>query len=559
MVASTPVRYRYRPALPRRSPLQLPQGAAQAVPTAVASHPSLFAILIVAAMPTAPFSCRSTCTLALSLVASLLFSILGDPLLKGQSPAKVVPEKKDAEGGFALVELIDEHLNKVCSTDEDIKTVERTASIEGTSSYGPFSGTCRLVVDLVHERGFQSIEIAGYTRTLGWENDHRWSIDSINGEADLPVHETLLVQLLSLPTILGQFKHAGGKEDKGAFFLRRVSHFNQASSETDIGIEILPGVEHWGGSQFEIDAKTKYLTKAQIFAPSNNNQPTFAKLEFSDFKKTGGFVIAHHAEVTIPHQGLTMRLRFVQTEWNPSIDESIFNKNKSQNRKNEPKPALSSPSESIAPMTAPISSATVLSFIHGFDGDGDLRISRSEADEDLILVFDQYDLDQDQFLDKSETQLILAFVVKNRDFADTEEAATLARKLIKKLDQNNNGRIDFSEATEPIQAQFRVVDLDGNGSLDLNEAREAAAVIKNKSRQSPPGTNDSPSGKISAAQIIKYMDHDQNGTIGLSEANAELKPNFACIDKNQDGEIDLNEAEVLAEYANREGVNQHPK
>jgi len=49
---------------------------------------------------------------------------------------------------------------------------------------------------------------------------------------------------------------------------------------------------------------------------------------------------------------------------------------------------------------------------------------------------------------------------------------------------------------------------------------------------------------------MEFLDANGDGKITEDEANAELKPFFAQVDTNGDGGIDLQEAAIIAQYAN---------
>ena len=60
------------------------------------------------------------------------------------------------------------------------------------------------------------------------------------------------------------------------------------------------------------------------------------------------------------------------------------------------------------------------------------------------------------------------------------------------------------------------------------------------------------SGPATAQQIIAYMDTNSDGKISRDEASAELKAHFDQIDTNNDGAIDVKEAQVMADFVNRQ-------
>ena len=63
-------------------------------------------------------------------------------------------------------------------------------------------------------------------------------------------------------------------------------------------------------------------------------------------------------------------------------------------------------------------------------------------------------------------------------------------------------------------------------------------------------------GKMTAEQMMTFMDSNGDGRITRDEAPAELKAGFDFFDQNKDGGIDINEAQILADNANNQGAEQ---
>ena len=118
------------------------------------------------------------------------------------------------------------------------------------------------------------------------------------------------------------------------------------------------------------------------------------------------------------------------------------------------------------------------------------------------------------------------------------------------MEKNGDGKISKDEASEDVKLFFGDIDTNGDGSIDSKEAQvmvEYANGQQSGSVESVPTT-----GKLTAEQIISYLDKNGDGKISKEEASDELKPHFAAIDVNGDGAIDSKEAEVMADYANEE-------
>jgi len=63
-------------------------------------------------------------------------------------------------------------------------------------------------------------------------------------------------------------------------------------------------------------------------------------------------------------------------------------------------------------------------------------------------------------------------------------------------------------------------------------------------------------GKMTAEQMMTFMDSNGDGRITRDEAPAELKAGFDFFDQNKDGGIDINEAQIMADYDNNQAAEQ---
>ena len=61
-----------------------------------------------------------------------------------------------------------------------------------------------------------------------------------------------------------------------------------------------------------------------------------------------------------------------------------------------------------------------------------------------------------------------------------------------------------------------------------------------------------PSGKVTAKQMIAFMDKNSDGKISKDEASDDLKNSFQYVDTNGDGVIDVKEAQIMADYVNNQ-------
>ena len=62
-------------------------------------------------------------------------------------------------------------------------------------------------------------------------------------------------------------------------------------------------------------------------------------------------------------------------------------------------------------------------------------------------------------------------------------------------------------------------------------------------------------GTMTAKMMID-MDSNGDGKITLDEASAQLKDGFAFLDQNKDDSIDINEVQIMADYANNQTIEQ---
>jgi Ca2+-binding EF-hand superfamily protein len=117
------------------------------------------------------------------------------------------------------------------------------------------------------------------------------------------------------------------------------------------------------------------------------------------------------------------------------------------------------------------------------------------------------------------------------------------------MDANRDGRITKNEASEDLKLFFAQYDANKDGAIDVKEAQ---ALVKYANREQAGSSEPAPApGRVTAKQIISYMDKNGDGKLGKDEASKEVKANFQFIDTNGDGVIDVKEAQVMADYANK--------
>ncbi|MEC8842106.1 MAG: hypothetical protein VX432_10985, partial [Candidatus Poribacteria bacterium] len=113
----------------------------------------------------------------------------------------------------------------------------------------------------------------------------------------------------------------------------------------------------------------------------------------------------------------------------------------------------------------------------------------------------------------------------------TEQATgkMTAEQMMTFMDSNSDGRITRDEAPAELKAGFDFFDQNKDGGIDINEAQILADYANNQA-----------AGKMTAEQMMTFMDSNGDGRITRDEAPAELKAGFDFFDQNKDGGIDIN-------------------
>ena len=94
------------------------------------------------------------------------------------------------------------------------------------------------------------------------------------------------------------------------------------------------------------------------------------------------------------------------------------------------------------------------------------------------------------------------------------------------MDTNRDGRVSAAEHSAATQKMFAKMDRDGNGRVTAQEMDAAHEAITGK-----PGATSA----LSAAQKIKAIDANGDGTLEAKEHQAGSKAMFAKMDANGDG------------------------
>ena len=94
-----------------------------------------------------------------------------------------------------------------------------------------------------------------------------------------------------------------------------------------------------------------------------------------------------------------------------------------------------------------------------------------------------------------------------------------------------------------VVAQFTVTEV--NGEVDTAKLTRPTTPL-------PPPANVAAPVNVTAEQMMGFMDTNRDGKITKDEAPAELKANFALVDTNGDGGIDVKEAQAMADFVNNQ-------
>jgi Ca2+-binding EF-hand superfamily protein len=173
---------------------------------------------------------------------------------------------------------------------------------------------------------------------------------------------------------------------------------------------------------------------------------------------------------------------------------------------------------------------TAKQLIRSMDKNGDRKISKDEASEDLKLFFGQHDTNKDGVIDATEAQAL----VKPANQEPAAAGAITAKQVVDFMDKNGDGKISMAEASDEVKPHFENIDTNGDGVIDVKEAQVMAAYA-------------------TAEQIVGLTDKNGDGKISKAEASDELKPHFQDIDTNGDGVIDVKEAQVMTNHSNENG------
>ena len=418
--------------------------------------------------------------------------------------------------------MVEAHLEAVGGSDAiaKIKTIHRTGTLSGTSGYGPLSGTVEEIFDLPKQQGYTSMEMPGYSRKTGWTGNSGWVSDTQAGVTKMPADEVALARINAGPSPLASIhrRYGGAMKEAG----EKEFHDQKCAVVTIEGSPI----------QFFVNQKTKLLEGMSI--------PGTFTVTYENYKAVDGVQFAGKSSVQIEAQNMTMVTDYKTTKINGQIDPSKFKKPSSRSEpardtapaesftarqiisyldsngdgkiskdeaSNELKPnfqfvdtnsdgaidleeaellakyANAQQAGSTKPAPATSGPVTAKQIVSSMDSNGDGKITKDEASEDLRLFFANMDANGDGAIDLTEAQVMADYA--NKEQAGSKKPApatggTTAKQIVDYLDKNGDGKIGKDEASDDLKPYFGQHDTNGDGVIDVKEAQVIADYVNSQ-------------------------------------------------------------------------------
>jgi len=203
------------------------------------------------------------------------------------------------------------------------------------------------------------------------------------------------------------------------------------------------------------------------------------------------------------------------------------------------------------------------------DKNADLKISKSEAPQELKAYFPYIDTNSDGLIDVKEAEVMAQYQAKNeatnkpnvtqrptpaRMSANevASSASVTAEQIVAEMDSNGDSTISRSEASEDLTLFFENYDVDNDGVISLLEAEAMATFVNNetpasinRAKKTSSSSTTPTTGGLGAKQLVAMIDSNRDGKVSLDEAPDELKANFNYFDSDGDGTINVDEAQKL--------------
>jgi len=131
-----------------------------------------------------------------------------------------------------------------------------------------------------------------------------------------------------------------------------------------------------------------------------------------------------------------------------------------------------------------MTAAQLISFM---DKNGDGKIAKDEANDQLKPAFAQFDQNKDGFLDSTEAQT-LADIINGQQAGSQQDSqksppppkGLTGTQLISFMDKNGDGKIAKDEANEQLKPFFDQQDQNKDGFIDAQEAQAIADFVNSQ-------------------------------------------------------------------------------
>lgn len=188
---------------------------------------------------------------------------------------------------------------------------------------------------------------------------------------------------------------------------------------------------------------------------------------------------------------------------------------------------------------------TAEQIVSQMDKDNDHKISRDEASAAVQPHFEAIDTNGDGMIDVKEAQVMAQYANQAYGSTPSQSAAKAENEgALTAMDRNGDGKITKDEASEDLRLYFSKYDVNKDGVIDGKEKKELEKFFMGSKTAGKPA----PAESFTAAQVVSFMDKNNDQKISPDEASADLKPYFDNFDTNGDGLIDVKEARPIDDH-----------